>query len=68
MKLIAYLTGLTLMLAVAGCEWDEHEHHHGYNGGAYGGTYQGYGYQAYPAPAPAYPNDRGYWEHHDYRY
>jgi len=66
MKLIVYLTGLALMVAVAGCEWHEHEHGQ-YQGGAYDGNYQGSGYQTYPGPA--YPHDREYWEHHrDYRY
>lgn len=67
MKLLAYLTGLTLMFAAAGCEWDEHHHHHDdYRGGAYDGNYNGYGYQTYPAPAPA-PVYRDY-DHRDYRY
>jgi hypothetical protein len=68
MKWIAYLTGLAAMLAITGCEWDEHEHHHDYRGGAYDGTDQGYGYQTYPYPPPAYPDDHEYWEHHGYRY
>lgn len=51
MKSIIYLIGLGvfLMLGAVGCEdFDEHEHHG--HGGAYDGSYQGYGheYRAYP--------------------
>lgn len=51
MKTIVYLIGLGLflMIGAVGCELDEHEHHEGH-GGAYDGSYRGYGhdYRAYP--------------------
>jgi hypothetical protein len=67
MKRIIYLTGLAMTVAVAGCEWHEHERH---EGGAYDGHYRGYGYETYPPPAyPDYPREHEHdWDHHDYRY
>lgn len=51
-KSIVYLMalGVFLMVGAVGCEeFDEHEHHD-HRGGAYDGSYQGYGheYRAYP--------------------
>jgi hypothetical protein len=51
--IVLLLIGAATMLVTAGCE-EEHEHH-GHYGGAYDGTYHGYGHEAYPA-------QNGYWD------
>jgi hypothetical protein len=51
MKTIFTILGGCLLLATAGCEWDEHHHHDEYRGGAYDGDYHnGYfhDYRGYP--------------------
>lgn len=61
MKYFVYLMGLLSLLFVMGCE-DEHEHHE-HHGGAYDGTYNGYGHGEYRAYPDQYYNGQYY--HHD---
>lgn len=65
MKLIIGLLSLVTLLAVTGCEWDEHHHHHAAYGGAYDGSYRGYGYETYPGRGYEHDWrwDRDHWEH-----
>jgi hypothetical protein len=65
-KTIVLLIGaLALLAGTAGCDWDEHEHHE-HHGGAYDGSYHGYGHGEYNgAPvAGGYYDEHGYWHHH----
>jgi hypothetical protein len=46
MKAILGLIGAAILLATAGCDWDEDHHHHD-RGGYYGGYYGEYPYRYY---------------------
>ncbi len=57
--IVLLLIGAATMLVTAGCE-EEHEHR-GHYGGAYDGTYQGYGNGQWPG----YPAHDGAWQRSD---
>jgi len=63
-KLIIFLMGMGTLLAVTGCESDEHERREHHRGGVYDDSYRHYGHEAYP-----YDRDRD-WDHDrwDHRY
>ena len=68
MKLIVGLMGLGALLAVTGCESDEHRHYE-HRGGVYDDSNRGYGRDTY-RDNYRYDHDRDSnhhdWEHRDY--
>jgi hypothetical protein len=63
MKLIVCLIGLGGLLAMTGCESDDHWEHH--RGGVYDDSYRHYGHGEYRHD---YDRDHGHWEHRDWNY
>lgn len=58
--IICLLLGTGVLFVTSGCE-EEHEHHDRHYGGAYEGTYHGYGHEQ----GPGYTDRGGYWDRSD---